>query len=98
MSIDSIIQGLQGKLSGLGLARRIKIDLGSDGILLIDGTAKPPAISRADGPADVTLTTDSSVLQEILAGDLNAQMAFMTGKLKIDGDMALAMQLGQALG
>lgn len=98
MSIDSIIFGLKGKLQGLGLDRRIKIDLGEDGLLLIDGASTPPAISREDGPADVTLHVSSSDLQEILSGNLNPQMAFMSGKLQVDGDMALAMQLGQALG
>ena len=30
-------------------------------------------------------------------GKLNAQMAFMSGKLKIQGDMGLAMKLQQIL-
>jgi putative sterol carrier protein len=34
----------------------------------------------------------------IVNGKLNAQMAFMSGKLKIQGDMGLAMKLQQILG
>ena len=34
----------------------------------------------------------------LAAGDLNPQMAFMLGKLKIEGDMGLAMKLGGLLG
>jgi hypothetical protein len=40
--------------------------------------------------------TDQSFL-DIVNGKLNAQMAFMSGKLKIQGDMGLAMKLQQIL-
>jgi putative sterol carrier protein len=32
-----------------------------------------------------------------MAGDLNPTSAFMSGKLKLDGDMGTAMKLGSAL-
>jgi putative sterol carrier protein len=35
---------------------------------------------------------------DIAAGNTNPQMAFMMGKLKIEGDMSVAMQLGKVLG
>jgi putative sterol carrier protein len=35
---------------------------------------------------------------KLVTGKLNAQMAFMTGKVKIQGDMGLAMKLQQLLG
>lgn len=35
---------------------------------------------------------------EIANGKQNAQMAFMMGKLKVDGDMSVALQLGSILG
>ncbi|MBT6490533.1 MAG: SCP2 sterol-binding domain-containing protein, partial [Deltaproteobacteria bacterium] len=34
----------------------------------------------------------------IINGELNGQMAFMSGKLKVQGDMMLAMKLGSILG
>ncbi len=40
--------------------------------------------------------TDQNFL-DIVNGKLNAQMAFMSGKLKIQGDMGLAMKLQQIL-
>jgi len=46
----------------------------------------------------VTRTADADTFQSILAGDTNPTAAFMTGKLKVDGDMGMAMKLGTVLG
>ena len=54
-------------------------------------------VRAGDDPADVTLTASAEVFQAILAGEMNPTMAFMTGKLTVDGAMGLAMQLGAAL-
>ena len=52
----------------------------------------------ADEEADVTLSADAETFQSILEGDTNPTSAFMTGKLKIDGDMGMAMKLAAVLG
>ena len=41
--------------------------------------------------------TEGEVFKAILEGEMNATMAFMSGKLKVDGSMGLAMKLGQVL-
>ncbi len=46
-----------------------------------------------DNPS-VTLTMAASDFMDLINGKLNGQMAFMTGKLKIAGDISLAMKLG----
>lgn len=97
MSTDAILSGLGAKLGEMNIAKRIKINLEADGVILIDGTTTPPSLSQTDGPADVVLNISAQDLQQILDGDLNPQMAFMTGKLKVDGDMSIAMQLSQIL-
>lgn len=43
--------------------------------------------------SDVTLQMDDQDLMDLMSGSLNAQKAFFQGKLKIKGNMALAMKL-----
>lgn len=43
--------------------------------------------------ADVTLTVSDENLVELMTGRLNGVMAFMSGKLKVDGDLMLAKSL-----
>ncbi|HHX50918.1 MAG TPA: SCP2 sterol-binding domain-containing protein [Clostridia bacterium] len=48
--------------------------------------------------ANITLTVSDENFAKILEGKLNPNLAFMTGKLKIKGDMQLALKLQAILG
>jgi putative sterol carrier protein len=50
-------------------------------------------VTEGGGDADATITTSSEVFDKIIAGEQNATTAYMTGKLKIKGDMGAAMKL-----
>jgi predicted lipid carrier protein YhbT len=54
------------------------------------------AAGAAAAPKCTVACTDADFLN-IVNGKLNAQMAFMSGKLRIQGDMGLAMKLQQIL-
>ncbi|HEY4717092.1 MAG TPA: SCP2 sterol-binding domain-containing protein [bacterium] len=54
--------------------------------------------SGADPAARCTISISDENFINMLTGKLNPQMAFMSGKLKIKGDMSLAMKLQQVLG
>jgi putative sterol carrier protein len=54
------------------------------------------APGQAAAPKCTVACSDADFLN-IVNGKLNAQMAFMSGKLKIQGDMGLAMKLQQIL-
>ena len=64
----------------------------------VDCTRPGGAVSsgQAAAPKCTVACTDADFLN-IVNGKLNAQMAFMSGKLKIQGDMGLAMKLQQIL-
>ena len=47
----------------------------------------------SDEDADVTLGTHADTFKQVLGGDLDPTGAFMSGKLRIDGDMSIAMKL-----
>ena len=50
-----------------------------------------------DPAAKVTVFISDSNFTDLIAGKLNAQMAFLTGKLKVKGDMGTALKLGNIL-
>ena len=53
-------------------------------------------VSVAEGggdDADATISASEDTFEQIASGDLNATTAYMTGKLKIKGDMGAAMKL-----
>jgi putative sterol carrier protein len=53
------------------------------------------SVSVAPGveDADVTISASQEVFEKILAGEQNATSAYMTGKIKLKGDMGAAMKL-----
>ncbi len=68
-----------------------------DGCIHIDGKQAPLAITNNDGAADCTIKMSLSDLTDLVGGKLDGMTAFMTGKLKIEGDMGVAMKLQSIL-
>ena len=71
--------------------KRVKLDFGDEGVVMLDGIAN--AVTEEDGAADTTLKVAWSDWEDMASGKLDGMTAFMTGKLKVEGDMGNAMQL-----
>ncbi|MGZ8311228.1 MAG: SCP2 sterol-binding domain-containing protein [Allosphingosinicella sp.] len=71
--------------------KRVKLDFGDQGIVMLDGTAQQ--VTEEDGPADTTLKVAWADWEQMADGKLDGMTAFMQGKLKVEGDMSNAMQL-----
>ena len=70
-----------------------KFEVEGEGTIMLDGEGA----RAADEEADVTMTADADTFREIFEGSLDPTSAFMSGRLKIDGDMGQAMKLAQVL-
>ena len=71
--------------------KRIKIDYGAEGVVLLDGVEN--RASEEDGAADTTIKVSWEDWEALADGRLDGMTAFMMGKLKVEGDMSNAMQL-----
>ena len=81
-----------------GLGGTLKFDFGEPGSVYIDGKATPNTVSDGDGKsADCTITLTLETFEKMVKGELDGTSAFMQGKLRVAGDMGLAMKLGPIL-
>jgi putative sterol carrier protein len=71
--------------------KRVKLDFGSEGTVMLDGVAQQ--VTEEDGPADTTIKVAWADWQDMSDGKLDGMTAFMQGKLAVEGDMSNAMQL-----
>jgi putative sterol carrier protein len=94
MSIESCTQAIRAKVGDdSGLNATLKFDCGADGLIFIDGSSTPNTVSNADMQADCTVGITLENLTAMLAGELDPVTGFMGGKLKVSGDMSVAMRL-----
>ena len=90
--IEQAVAALNARLDG-GFDGTAKFVVEDEGAVMIDESGA----RAADEDADVVLTADADTFRSIMDGDLNPTTAFMTGRLKVDGDMGQAMKLGSVL-
>ncbi|GGX56023.1 sterol carrier family protein [Tateyamaria omphalii] len=92
-TVTEAVAVLNEKLAGADFTGTAKFDIEGEGAIMMDENGA----RAADEDADVTLSADADTFRSILEGDTNPTSAFMTGKLKVDGDMGMAMKLASVL-
>ncbi|MDE0728375.1 MAG: SCP2 sterol-binding domain-containing protein [Alphaproteobacteria bacterium] len=76
-----------------GLGASVKWDFGDGTFLMLDASQVPNVVSNDDNEADCTLKISLDDFVAMTQGELDGTSAFMSGKLKIEGDMGIAMKL-----
>jgi putative sterol carrier protein len=80
-----------------GLSGTAKFVFDEGGAVFIDATKTPYHVSNDHQDADCTVMLALSDAVKLLNGELNPMTAFMFGKLKVKGDMGIAMKIAQLL-
>ena len=98
MSLQKIIDGLIEKVGeDCGLGAVVKFDFGDQGTVILDAIQIPNQVSETGSDPDCTMVISIDDFLAMADGSLDGVSAFMTGRLKVQGDMGIAMKLGAIL-
>jgi putative sterol carrier protein len=64
-----------------------------EGAIFLDDSVSPAVVTNTASDAPCTIKISLPNFEKMLGGDMNPMMAFMTGKMKIEGDKGVAMKL-----
>ena len=97
MTLDDVTQRFNeriGEAPNIGKTLKFVFD---EGTVFVDLSTDPPSVSNEEKDADCTITTKIKTLEKIVKGETNPMTAMMMGKIKIKGDMSVAMKLKDLL-
>jgi putative sterol carrier protein len=84
------------KVAGMNCVYQFRVGDAAWNVRLTDGKA---GVAEGEAPSpSCTVTMAESDFLDLVSGKLNGQVAFLTGKLKVGGDMGLALKLGSFIG
>src|SRR3954468_8115151 len=89
-------EGLEGRVDPsktAGMTNSYVFDIDGAGSWKVDVDEGNIKVTEGGGEADATISASEETFEQIASGDMNATTAYMTGKLKIKGDMGAAMKL-----
>ena len=97
MSLETILEKLNqqaGNISPIGASVKFVLD---EHTIFVDGKGDKNVVTSEDKEADCVISTTIDTFNKLKSGELNPMMAVMTGKVKIKGDMGVAMKLQSLL-
>jgi putative sterol carrier protein len=96
MTAREFFEGLESRVDTsktAGMTNSYVFDIEGAGMWKVDVQDGTVSVTEGGGEADATISASEETFGQIASGDLNATTAYMTGKLKIKGDMGAAMKL-----
>lgn len=76
-----------------GMNNSYLFDIEGAGKWKVDVNDGQVSVTEGDADADAVISTNEETFDKIASGEQNATSAYMTGKLKVKGDMGAAMKL-----
>ncbi|HET9324513.1 MAG TPA: SCP2 sterol-binding domain-containing protein [Gaiellaceae bacterium] len=97
-SAREFFEGLEGRIDPAktaGMTNSFVFEIDGAGTWKVDVNDGTVSVTEGGGDADATIAASEDTFQQIASGDMNATTAYMTGKLKVRGDMGAAMKLSR---
>ena len=91
--IEDTIKKISTRVNAGDFDASLQFAIENEGSIRID----EHGVSNNDNEADCTLRCSSQTLTDLIHGNINPTMAVMSGKIKIEGDISVAMSLGKLL-
>jgi putative sterol carrier protein len=98
MTFDQITRALREHVGDdCGLNAVLSFDCGADGVIRIDGRSRPNTVTNDRAATDCTITMHTADLHGLITGTLNPTQAFLTGRMKVSGDLGVALRMQKVM-
>jgi putative sterol carrier protein len=96
MNAREFFEGLEGRIDSsrtAGMNNSYLFDIEGAGKWKVDVNDGKVSVTEGGDDADAVISTSEETFSKIASGEQNPTSAYMTGKLKVKGDMGAAMKL-----
>lgn len=94
MTIEEIISEVQGKASNIDpLGYIVKFVFEDESVIFLDGKGDSNVVSKDGGEPDTTIKVKQKSFLNLMRGKLDPTIAFMSGRIKVDGKLGVALKL-----
>jgi putative sterol carrier protein len=96
-----LFEGLEGRIDPArtrGTTASYRFDVQGAGSWHVDVNDGAVRVTESDAPADCVIRASEANLLRIVRGELNPVTAYMTRKVKVEGDITLATRLRDLFG
>jgi len=100
-SAREFFEGLPGRFDperAGALDASYRFDIEGAGSWRLEADGERAVVTESDAPADCVIRTDENTFLRIVRGEQSPMGAYMTGKVKVEGDLGLALRLRDVVG
>lgn len=98
LDIHDMTEAIRKKIGeDCGLKKRIKFILSDGKVIFVDASVIPNLVSNEDQEADCVIKTSTENLHKIMLREVDATTSYFSGKIKIEGDMGIALKVTRIL-